>query len=130
MPPKKDGAGTPGPKTDKTARNGVNALPPRDEHISVNNFNGREVKAELAKASQAKATAYKPPKTDTATARPGNAPWGIKGLSYLLPPCCTVHPAMLTFLLANTMANGKDFFLELRKQVSAAQKAGGTTLGG
>jgi hypothetical protein len=31
---------------------------------------------------------------------------------------------------ANMTANGKDFFVELRKQVAALQQNGGTTLGG
>jgi len=33
-------------------------------------------------------------------------------------------------LLAGAMANGKDFWLELRKQVTALQQTGGTSQGG
>ena len=33
-------------------------------------------------------------------------------------------------ITANTMANGKDFFLELRKQFSALQQGGGERAGG
>jgi hypothetical protein len=36
---------------------------------------------------------------------------------------------LLTGVIANTMANGKDFFLELRKQVTALRQ-GGNVAGG
>ncbi|KAL1619309.1 hypothetical protein SLS56_010147 [Neofusicoccum ribis] len=70
------------------------------EHTSVNGFNSREAKDTLKKYG--KSPLYKP-QGDVA-ARTGGA-WGIK---------------------PNTMANGQDFWVHLRKQISALESGKST----
>ncbi|KAL2825323.1 hypothetical protein BDW59DRAFT_146422 [Aspergillus cavernicola] len=79
----------------------------QEQHIPVGGFNAAEAKAALKKAPGApKSFVYKLQGKDANNR--GGGPWGSK---------------------ANTMANGKDFFVELRKQVSALRK-GGVVAGG
>ncbi|OOQ83904.1 hypothetical protein PEBR_32848 [Penicillium brasilianum] len=79
--------------------------PAQDQHVPVRGFNAAEVKNVLKK--EPKAPFYKPAGKDTNNQRSGG-PWGSK---------------------SNTMANGKDFFIELRKQVASLQR-GGPPVGG
>ncbi|KAJ5100249.1 hypothetical protein N7456_006301 [Penicillium angulare] len=76
----------------------------QEQHVPVRGFNAAEAKNVLRR--ETKPTLYKPTGKD-ANQRSGG-PWGAK---------------------SNTMANGKDFFIELRKQVAALQK-GGPPVGG
>ncbi|KAJ9192333.1 hypothetical protein DTO164E3_213 [Paecilomyces variotii] len=81
--------------------------PPQEQHIPVRGFNAAESKGALRRGpGEPKPTAYKP--TGKEVNNRASGPWGSK---------------------PNTMANGKDFFLELRKQVSALQQ-GGNVAGG
>ncbi|CEJ62132.1 hypothetical protein PMG11_10642 [Penicillium brasilianum] len=82
--------------------------PAQDQHVPVRGFNAAEVKNVLKKGpNEPKAPFYKPAGKDTNNQRSGG-PWGSK---------------------SNTMANGKDFFIELRKQVASLQR-GGPPVGG
>ncbi|KAJ5745592.1 hypothetical protein N7520_010774 [Penicillium odoratum] len=102
--------------------------PAQDLHVSVRGFNATEAKNILKRGrtgtgvvfstaqshclkyigsngylvAETKPTFYKPNGKDTNNQRSGG-PWGAK---------------------SNTMANGKDFYIELRKQVASLQKAG------
>ncbi|KAJ5619513.1 hypothetical protein N7510_003497 [Penicillium lagena] len=106
--------------------------PAQEQHVPVRGFNAAETKNALKRGEERstrrtsgtrgltmlsfaidigpgepKATFYKPTGKDSNNQRSGG-PWGSK---------------------ANTMANGKDFFVELRKQVAILQR-GGTPAGG
>ncbi|KAL6236750.1 hypothetical protein BDW75DRAFT_229265 [Aspergillus navahoensis] len=76
----------------------------QDQHTPVGGFNAAEAKAALRRAP--KPYFYKAQGKDANNRASG--PWGSK---------------------PNTMANGKDFFLELRKQVTALRQ-GGSVAGG
>ncbi|KAJ5655688.1 hypothetical protein N7507_007638 [Penicillium longicatenatum] len=77
--------------------------PVQDLHVSVRGFNAAEAKNVLKRGpEETKPIFYKPTGKDTNNQRSGG-PWGAK---------------------SNTMANGKDFFIELRKQVASLQKSG------
>ncbi|KAI9372941.1 hypothetical protein BJX61DRAFT_505195 [Aspergillus egyptiacus] len=79
----------------------------REQHVAAGGFNVAEAKAALKRAPGApKPLVYKPEGKDVNNRASG--PWGAK---------------------PNTMANGKDFFLELRKQITALRQ-GGTVAGG
>ncbi|OJJ55172.1 hypothetical protein ASPSYDRAFT_49346 [Aspergillus sydowii CBS 593.65] len=69
----------------------------QEQHVPVGGFNAAEAKAALRRAPRP--YFYKPQGKDANNRASG--PWGSK---------------------PNTMANGKDFFLELRKQVSALRQ--------
>merc|ERR1712187_578405 len=80
--------------------------PANEQHVSVRGFNATEAKSALKRgAHEPKPTAYKPTGKDVNNRASG--PWGAK---------------------PNNMANGKDFFLELRKQVTSLR--GGNVPGG
>ncbi|KAJ5715933.1 uncharacterized protein N7483_013114 [Penicillium malachiteum] len=80
----------------------------QEQHVSVRGFNTAEAKSILKRGpNETKPIFYKPTGKDASSQRSGG-PWGAK---------------------SNTMANGKDFFVELRKQVAALQK-GGPVVGG
>ncbi|GKZ20955.1 hypothetical protein AbraIFM66951_011306 [Aspergillus brasiliensis] len=78
--------------------------PQQEQHVPVRGFNAAESKGALKK--EPRPSYYKPQGKDVNNRASG--PWGAK---------------------PNQMANGKDFFLELRKQVTALQQ-GGTVAGG
>lgn len=83
--------------------------PPQERHVPVRGFNAIESKEALRRnLGEPKPFIYKPMGKDVNNMRP-SGPWGSK---------------------PNTMANGKDFFLELRKQVTALQNGGGNVAGG
>ncbi|KAJ5794535.1 hypothetical protein N7457_001134 [Penicillium paradoxum] len=84
--------------------------PPQEQHVPVRGFNTAEVKNILKKGSaEGKSTLYKPiskdgPKDGSKDgSNQRSAAWGPK---------------------AQNMANGRDFFLELRKQIAALQRTG------
>ncbi|KAJ9615567.1 hypothetical protein H2200_001642 [Cladophialophora chaetospira] len=83
------------------------SLPPPDDHVSIAGFNAAAVDATLKKGYDAKAPLYK------AEAKPqppvAQSPWGAK---------------------PGAMASGKDFWLDLRRQVAALQQTGGVSQGG
>ncbi|KAJ5176508.1 uncharacterized protein N7482_002385 [Penicillium canariense] len=88
--------------------------PAQDQHVPVRGFNAAEAKTVLKKnfgavtgPNEPKAPFYKPTGKDANNQRSGG-PWGSK---------------------SNTMASGKDFFIELRKQVASLQR-GGPPVGG
>ncbi|KAI9930120.1 hypothetical protein MW887_011930 [Aspergillus wentii] len=81
---------------------------PALEHVPVRGFNSAEAKRALRKGpGDAKTPIYKPTGKDANNNKAGG-PWGSK---------------------PNTMANGKDFFLELRKQITTLRQ-GGNVAGG
>ncbi|KAI9741028.1 MAG: hypothetical protein M1834_002739 [Cirrosporium novae-zelandiae] len=77
-----------------------------DQHTPVGNFNSREVEEALKRgcdgltAAETKPQQYKPSGKESSNSK-GSSPWGSK---------------------PNQMSNGKDFFLELRKQVTQLQQ--------
>ncbi|KAF7714208.1 Uncharacterized protein PECH_000298 [Penicillium ucsense] len=76
----------------------------QDQHVPVRGFNAMEAKNVLKQGSnESRPTFYKPSAKDIAAQKSSNSPWGSK---------------------PNLMANGKDFWLELRKQVTALQRGG------
>ncbi|GIC93510.1 uncharacterized protein Aud_009998 [Aspergillus udagawae] len=79
--------------------------PSQEQHVPVRGFNAAELKAALRR--EPKPFFYRPSGKDANNNR-ASGPWGTK---------------------PNTMANGKDFFLELRKQVTALRQ-GATVPGG
>ncbi|KAL4916510.1 hypothetical protein BDW62DRAFT_186164 [Aspergillus aurantiobrunneus] len=79
----------------------------QEQHIPVGGFNAADAKAALRRGPGApRSYIYKGQGKDAGNRASG--PWGSK---------------------PNTMANGKDFFLELRKQVTALRQ-GGNVAGG
>ncbi|PGH17140.1 hypothetical protein AJ79_01278 [Helicocarpus griseus UAMH5409] len=86
--------------------------PPQEQHIPVRSFNAAESKDTLRQGFQSVGLrapfVYKPTGKEASNNR-ASGPWGSR---------------------PNCMVNGKDFFLELRKQVSALQQAGNNTAGG
>ncbi|EXJ88433.1 hypothetical protein A1O1_05363 [Capronia coronata CBS 617.96] len=83
------------------------ATPPPEQHVAMAGFNSDAVEAVLRQGLDTKAPVYKP-ETTPQTTKP-ESPWGLK---------------------PGAMANGKDFWLDLRKQVAALQQTGGTSQGG
>jgi len=87
---------------------GLPAGPPQEQHIPVHGFNAAESKDALKKGYQAagvgdsRPAVYKPTNKEANNAR-SSGPWASK---------------------PNSMLNGKDFFLELRKQISALRQSG------
>ncbi|KAE8164151.1 hypothetical protein BDV40DRAFT_261375 [Aspergillus tamarii] len=72
--------------------------PAQEQHVPVRGFNAAEAKGALKRNSrEPKPFFYKPGGKDTNR----SGPWGSK---------------------PNTMANGKDFFLELRKQITTLRQ--------
>ncbi|KAH1290329.1 hypothetical protein KXV52_006088 [Aspergillus fumigatus] len=85
------------------------ATGPSQEHVPVRGFNSAELKAALRRGpGEPKPFFYRPNGKDANSNR-ASGPWGAK---------------------PNTMANGKDFFLELRKQSQGEGKiyGGGTVI--
>ncbi|MCJ1225590.1 hypothetical protein MMC12_002239 [Toensbergia leucococca] len=89
-------------------RDGAQHGPPHEQHISVRGFNAQETRDVLKKAfvsvssEDGKSLSYRATGGPTNYAKSGG-PWASK---------------------PNTMGNGKDFFLELRKQLSTLQQSG------
>ncbi|GAT19671.1 hypothetical protein RIB2604_00602510 [Aspergillus luchuensis] len=92
--------------------------PQQEQHVPVRGFNAAEAKGALRKGREQPRERTLGRKTYVTTS-PGNN--------------STKHTindlTRTTTYTANQMANGKDFFLELRKQVTALQQ-GGTVAGG
>ncbi|KAE8356215.1 hypothetical protein BDV28DRAFT_127593 [Aspergillus coremiiformis] len=88
------------------SRDPLSTGPTQEPHVPVRGFNTVEAKGALRRnPAEPKPFFYKPGGKDT---NRSGGPWGSK---------------------PNTMANGKDFFLELRKQITALRQ-GGTAAGG
>ncbi|EPS34205.1 hypothetical protein POX_a00822 [Penicillium oxalicum] len=84
----------------------------QDHHVPVRGFNAMEAKNMLKQGlNESRPTFYKPTAKDTTNPKSAGGPWGSK---------------------PNIMANGKDFWLELRKQVASLQRGsgGGPPVGG
>ncbi|KGO39810.1 hypothetical protein PEX1_101130 [Penicillium expansum] len=98
----RDKAGGHGSARDNNAAWGA-SNPPQEQHIPVRGFNNAEVKNVLKAGPQETklSIAYKSHSKDGPTQR--STAWGAK---------------------AQNMANGKDFFLELRKQIASLQRSG------
>ncbi|KEF63762.1 uncharacterized protein A1O9_01740 [Exophiala aquamarina CBS 119918] len=95
---------------DTGAQNGpatLSALPSSDEHVPLAGFNPDAVDAALKQGFESKAPLFKPEAKPQTTKT--ESPWGVK---------------------AGAMTSGKDFWLDLRKQVFALQQSGGTSQGG
>jgi len=80
-------------------------LSPSDGYVPAAGLEA--VEAMLKQGCDAKAVPYKP-ETKPQTAK-ADTPWGVK---------------------PGAMSNGKDFWSDLRKQVTALQQSGGTSQGG
>jgi len=83
------------------------SVPPPDDHAPTAGYNSGAVEAMLKQGYDGKATLYKPD-AKAQTSNP-QSPWGVK---------------------PGAMASGKDFWLELRRQVAALQQTGGISQGG
>lgn len=104
------------------------ASTPTDDHNPMNGYNSGAVEATLRQGYDAKALLYKPDAKAPAT-KP-ESPWGAKRKCNC---CCFLHMSMRTDVYrheAGAMAGGKDFWLELRKQIAVLQQSGGTSRGG
>ncbi|GAB1194189.1 hypothetical protein APSETT444_003430 [Aspergillus pseudonomiae] len=84
------------------SRDQLSTGPAQEQHVPVRGFNAAEAKGALRR--KPKPFFYKPGGKDTNR----SGPWGSK---------------------PNTMANGKDFFLELRKQITTLRQ-GNNVAGG
>ena len=86
--------------------------------MPLNGFNAAAVEKFLVQGVDAKTQVYKP--TAGGEAAKGGNPWGAKRTfsQYLFPSPLDLA---LTFA-AGSMANNKDFWLELRKQVTTLQQ--------
>ncbi|KAL1992383.1 hypothetical protein VTN49DRAFT_4415 [Thermomyces lanuginosus] len=85
---------------------GTTTGPVQEQHVPVRGFNAAEAKNALRNGpTQSTPVRYQPsgPPPRDGTANRASGPWAAK---------------------PNTMANGRDFFLELRKQVTALQNGG------
>ncbi|KAL2444554.1 hypothetical protein ABEF95_017051 [Exophiala dermatitidis] len=103
--------------TDNNGQNGSaaagqptgNIVPSSEEQYTPTaGFNYDAVDAALKQGYDLRAPLYKPEPNVAQTTKP-ETPWGLK---------------------PGSMANGKDFWLDLRKQVAALQQSGGTSQGG
>ncbi|KIX01664.1 uncharacterized protein Z518_09390 [Rhinocladiella mackenziei CBS 650.93] len=83
------------------------SLPLADDHGPMPGFNSDAVEAMLKQGYEAKAPLYKPDAKSQGAK--SESPWGMK---------------------PGAMASGKDFWLDLRKQVTALQQSGGIGQGG
>ncbi|OAP63701.1 hypothetical protein AYL99_02928 [Fonsecaea erecta] len=96
---------------------------PSDDHVPIAGFNADVVEAMLKQGYEAKAPLHKLDNKPQAT-NP-QSPWGVK---------CEYSPAHQTISInsveAGAMASGKDFWLDLRRQVFALQQTGGISQGG
>lgn len=101
------------------------SLPGQDEHVPHVGFNAAAVDAVLKQGFDAKAPLFKPESKPQPTK--SESPWGLKGKS-LLSVCSSRQ--FIDNDLAGAMASGRDFWLDLRKQVFALQQSGGTSQGG
>ncbi|KAE8382698.1 hypothetical protein BDV26DRAFT_253000 [Aspergillus bertholletiae] len=80
------------------SRDQLSTGPTQEQHVPVGGFNAAEAKGVLRRnPREPKPSPYKPGGKDTNR----SGPWGSK---------------------SNTMANGKDFFLELRKQITTLRQ--------
>ncbi|KAL2444530.1 hypothetical protein ABEF95_016998 [Exophiala dermatitidis] len=113
----KSGSNNVSRSTDNNGQNGSTAqgqttttsLPSSEEQYTPTaGFNYDAVDAALKQGYDLRAPLYKPEPNVAQPARP-ETPWGLK---------------------PGSMANGKDFWLDLRKQVAALQQTGGTSQGG
>ncbi|EKV11842.1 hypothetical protein PDIG_35210 [Penicillium digitatum PHI26] len=92
--------------------------PPQEQHVPVRGFNNAEVKNVLKETKLS--MPYKSQSKDGPAQR--STAWGSKGTVFLRSPHALEH--IITIFTAQNMANGKDFFLELRKQVASLQRSG------
>ncbi|KAL8971823.1 MAG: hypothetical protein Q9183_000868 [Haloplaca sp. 2 TL-2023] len=89
---------------DRASRDPMQHAPAQEQHVALNGFNAQDARDSLKNAfasANKKTTVYKGPAQPSGNK--SGAPWATK---------------------PNTMGNGKDFFLELRKQISAIQQNG------
>lgn len=98
-------------------------IQPDEPHQSVAGFNSDEVNKLLKSGYDEKAPTYKP---DQPVTQQKTSPWGQKRTysTNILPKTEYWH------VIASSMSNGKDFWLELRKQVAILQKGESTNKGG
>ncbi|OQE40217.1 hypothetical protein PENCOP_c006G08139 [Penicillium coprophilum] len=96
--------------------------PPQEQHIPVRGFNAAEVKNTLKPGpNETKlSTLYKSHSKDGPTQR--STAWGPKGTVSLRSQHTLKQT--ITISTAQNMANGKDFFLELRRQIATLQRSG------
>ncbi|KAK4870140.1 hypothetical protein LT330_005194 [Penicillium expansum] len=117
----RDKAGGHGSARDNNAAWGA-SNPPQEQHIPVRGFNNAEVKNVLKAGPQETklSIAYKSHSKDGPTQR--STAWGAKGTVSLRSQ--DAYEQTITIFTAQNMANGKDFFLELRKQIASLQRSG------
>merc|ERR1711939_880391 len=116
--------GTPGPSQSRrggkagssmhrntdAAQNGSSSqsmISPPNDHVRTTGYNSDAVEALLKQGYEARAPLYRPEVKSQGTK--AESPWGVK---------------------PGAMASGKDFWIDLRKQVAALQQSGGTSRGG
>ncbi|KXG50288.1 uncharacterized protein PGRI_062550 [Penicillium griseofulvum] len=117
----RDKSGAQGSGRDNNAAWGA-SNPPQEQHVPVRGFNAAEVKNILKPGPNETqfATPYKAHPKDGATQR--STAWGAKGKIPI-----RTQPSLeqtVTISTAHHMANGRDFFLELRKQIATLQRNG------
>jgi len=97
--------------------------PPTGDAPPLNSVGAVSADTSTNKSSSSRPMLYKPAQP----AQKPDQPWGAKRET----TCCLFlwHICWLTHK-AWAMSNGKDFFLELRKQVTLLQQSGGTSQGG
>ncbi len=100
-------------------------LPPPDGYIPAPGLDA--VEAMLKRGCDAKAVPYKPETKPQNTK--SDTPWGVKR-KFGCTERRLVASETNSCRSASTMSNGKDFWLDLRKQVTALQLSGGTSQGG
>ncbi|KAF7510870.1 hypothetical protein GJ744_005700 [Endocarpon pusillum] len=116
QPSSKGGAGG-GQRTSKDWGQGLataqhsdtKSTPVAQEHVPIIGYNAREVESAMKSPVESQPLMYKPAEKANPRRRSGSTPWDSK---------------------PNLMANGKDFWVDLRKQFTALQRSGGTREGG
>ena len=91
----------------------------QEPHVPMNGFNASEVEAMLSAGAADAGEVYKP---ENPTLKAGGV-WGTKRETYTSDAFEGGH-LLLTTCTAGAMTNGKDFWLELRKQVADVQANG------
>ncbi|MCJ1423337.1 hypothetical protein MMC29_001220 [Sticta canariensis] len=105
----REGGGSQGKQSASGQGDWASHGPPQEQHVSVRAFNALEVRDTLKNGYSAvgpehmRSLKYKASGAQPKNAKSSGGPWASK---------------------PHTMANGKDFFLELRKQISALQQGG------
>lgn len=105
----REGGGSQGKQSASGQGDWASHGPPQEQHVPVRGFNALEVRDTLKNgynsvgSEHMRSLKYKASGTQPKNAKSSGSPWASR---------------------PNHMANGKDFFFELRKQISALQQGG------